>query len=89
MNEQRSRIQQLERRQAQDDAMLCIINRCWNRLDEDVRLFLQRFDAETAVESESESKAFHSIDISTGISLRKTAFAVQRFLRVKNRTEGK
>ncbi len=51
----RRRIEQLEKRQTQDDAMLCIINRYWNRLDDDVRLLLLRFDAETAVESESNS----------------------------------
>uniref|UniRef100_A0A914UKW1 E3 ubiquitin protein ligase n=3 Tax=Plectus sambesii TaxID=2011161 RepID=A0A914UKW1_9BILA len=52
-NELQKRVEQLERRQTQDDAMLCIINRCWNRLDEDVRILLQRFDAETAVEGEA------------------------------------
>ncbi|VDM42853.1 unnamed protein product [Toxocara canis] len=48
------RVEQLESRQAQDDAMLCIINRSWNRFDEDVRILLQRFDAETALEGEIE-----------------------------------
>ncbi|VDK50127.1 unnamed protein product [Anisakis simplex] len=48
------RVEQLESRQAQDDAMLCIINRFWNRFDEDVRILLERFDAETALEGEIE-----------------------------------
>ncbi|CAE1155250.1 BRE1 [Acanthosepion pharaonis] len=49
------RIEQLENRQRHDDAMLVIVNRYWNQLDEDVRVLLQRFDAETADDSESES----------------------------------
>ncbi|VDN59365.1 unnamed protein product [Dracunculus medinensis] len=65
------RVEQMESRQAQDDAMLCIINRFWNRVqyfqyfridlefqnfDEDVRILLQRFDAETALEGEIEKE---------------------------------
>ncbi|VDO40149.1 unnamed protein product [Onchocerca flexuosa] len=57
------RVEQLESRQAQDDAMMCIINRFWNLFDENVRILLQRFDAETAVEGEikmecEETKSF-------------------------------
>ena len=40
----------------QDDAVLNVINRYWNQLNEDVRILLQRFDAETADENESKSK---------------------------------
>ncbi|KAK2140818.1 hypothetical protein LSH36_1238g00029 [Paralvinella palmiformis] len=47
----RRRIEQLEQRQTTDDAVLCIVNRYWNQLDEDVRVLLQRFDAETADET--------------------------------------
>lgn len=39
----------------QDDAVLNVINRYWNQLNEDVRILLQRFDAETADENESKS----------------------------------
>lgn len=49
--ELRKRIEQLEQRQTTDDAVLCIVNRYWNQLDEDVRVLLQRFDAEGADES--------------------------------------
>lgn len=39
----------------QDDAVLNVINRYWNQLNEDVRILLQRFDAETADENETKS----------------------------------
>lgn len=54
--ELRARIEQLEKRQTQDDAVLCVVNRYWNLLNEDIRVLLQRFDAETADESENKSK---------------------------------
>lgn len=54
--ELRQRIEQLEKRQTQDDAMLNVVNRYWNQLNEDIRVLLQRFDAETADESENKSK---------------------------------
>uniref|UniRef100_A0A915NH34 E3 ubiquitin protein ligase n=1 Tax=Meloidogyne floridensis TaxID=298350 RepID=A0A915NH34_9BILA len=41
------RIEEFERRQVQDDAVNCIINRYWNRLDADIQLLLQRFGEET------------------------------------------
>lgn len=53
--ELRARIEQLEKRQTQDDAVLCVVNRYWNLLNEDIRVLLQRFDAETADESENKS----------------------------------
>lgn len=40
----------------QDDAVLNVVNRYWNQLNEDIRVLLQRFDAETADESENKSK---------------------------------
>uniref|UniRef100_A0A8D8V414 E3 ubiquitin protein ligase n=1 Tax=Cacopsylla melanoneura TaxID=428564 RepID=A0A8D8V414_9HEMI len=55
-NELRSRIEQLEKRQTQDDAVLNVVNRYWNQLNEDIRIMLQRFDAETADESESKNE---------------------------------
>lgn len=35
--------------------MLNVVNRYWNQLNEDIRILLQRFDAETADESENKS----------------------------------
>ncbi|XP_046446401.1 E3 ubiquitin-protein ligase Bre1-like isoform X3 [Daphnia pulex] len=55
--ELRQRIEQLEKRQMQDDAVLNVINRYWNQLNEDVRILLQRFDAETADENESKNES--------------------------------
>ena len=54
----RSRIEQLEKRQAQSDDVLTVINRYWNQFNEDIRLMLQRYDAETADEFETKSKLF-------------------------------
>lgn len=56
--ELRQRIEQLEKRQTQDDAVLNVVNRYWNQLNEDIRVLLQRFDAETADESENKSKNY-------------------------------
>lgn len=56
--ELRQRIEQLEKRQTQDDAVLNVVNRYWNQLNEDIRVLLQRFDAETADESENKSKPY-------------------------------
>lgn len=55
-SELRTRIEQLEKRQTQDDAVLNVVNRYWNQLNEDIRVLLQRFDAETADESENKSR---------------------------------
>lgn len=54
--ELRERIEQLEKRQTQDDAVLNVVNRYWNQLNEDIRVLLQRFDAETADESENRNE---------------------------------
>ncbi|XP_075220361.1 E3 ubiquitin-protein ligase Bre1 [Lycorma delicatula] len=55
--ELRNRIEQLEKRQTQDDAVLNVVNRYWNQLNEDIRVLLQRFDAETADESENRNES--------------------------------
>nr|CAD7259072.1 unnamed protein product [Timema shepardi] len=55
-SELRQRIEQLEKRQTQDDAVLNVVNRYWNQLNEDIRVLLQRFDAETADESENRNE---------------------------------
>lgn len=54
-DELRGRIEQLEKRQTQSDDVLTVINRYWNQFNEDIRLMLQRFDTETADETESKS----------------------------------
>lgn len=36
--------------------MLNVVNRYWNQLNEDIRVLLQRFDAETADEAENKSE---------------------------------
>uniref|UniRef100_U5EWJ4 E3 ubiquitin protein ligase n=1 Tax=Corethrella appendiculata TaxID=1370023 RepID=U5EWJ4_9DIPT len=54
--ELRQRIEQLEKRQTQDDAVLNVVNRYWNQLNEDIRVLLQRFDAETADELENKNE---------------------------------
>ncbi|XP_041348774.1 E3 ubiquitin-protein ligase BRE1B-like [Gigantopelta aegis] len=56
-NELHKRIEQLENRQRTDDAVLMIVNRYWNQLDEDVRVLLQRLDAETADETETKNES--------------------------------
>jgi len=53
----RSRIEQLEKRQTQDDSVLNVINRYWNQLNEDIRLMLLRFDGETSDELESKNES--------------------------------
>uniref|UniRef100_A0A1I7ZPI5 E3 ubiquitin protein ligase n=1 Tax=Steinernema glaseri TaxID=37863 RepID=A0A1I7ZPI5_9BILA len=49
----RKDVEQYRKRQNQDDSMLCIINRCWNRFDDDVRFLVQRFDADASTEDET------------------------------------
>ncbi|CDS42733.1 E3 ubiquitin protein ligase Bre1 [Echinococcus multilocularis] len=53
----RHRIEQLENRQAKDDALLCVVNRYWNQLDEDCLLLLQRceVDVDEKVSNSAES----------------------------------
>jgi len=55
--ELRSRIDQLEKRQTQDDAVINVIHRYWNQLNEDMRILLQRFDAETGDEEEKSEES--------------------------------
>lgn len=54
--ELRQRIDQLEKRQTSDEAVLCVVNRYWNQFNEDLRILLQRFDAETSDESEKKNE---------------------------------
>lgn len=64
----RSRIEQLEKRQIQDDAVLNIINRYWNQLNEDVRVILLRFDSETSDEAESKNESEATTSFLTQLS---------------------
>ncbi|CAB0029683.1 unnamed protein product [Trichogramma brassicae] len=75
--ELRQRIEQLEKRQTQDDAVLNVVNRYWNQLNEDIRVLLQRFDAETADESENKIQ----------VSKRAVSKVVQAFDRLSQRNE--
>ena len=52
----RQRIDQLEKRQTQDDAVINVIHRYQNQLNEDVRIMLRRFDAKTGDESEKDNE---------------------------------
>jgi E3 ubiquitin-protein ligase BRE1 len=42
--ELREKIEKLQNRKASDDSKLCIVDRYWTQLDEDMRLLLDRFD---------------------------------------------
>jgi len=53
----RGRIDQLEKRQTQDDAVINVINRYWNQLNEDIRILLQRFDTECGDEQEKRGES--------------------------------
>ncbi|KAK3591494.1 hypothetical protein CHS0354_031601 [Potamilus streckersoni] len=68
-DELHKRIEQLENRQRTDDTVLMIVNRYWNQLDEDVRVLLQRFDAETADdEAENQNDSIETISFLTLLS---------------------
>lgn len=43
----REKIDKLQNKKASDDNKLCIIDRYWTQLDEDLRLMLERFDSES------------------------------------------
>uniref|UniRef100_A0A2R5LCT0 E3 ubiquitin protein ligase n=1 Tax=Ornithodoros turicata TaxID=34597 RepID=A0A2R5LCT0_9ACAR len=55
--ELRARVEQLEKRQTSDEGLLTVVNRYWNQLNEDLRVLLQRFDAETSDEAEGRNEA--------------------------------
>lgn len=52
----KSRIEHLEKKQTSQEAIVYVINRYWNILNEDLRVLLQRFDAETSDEAESKNE---------------------------------
>eukprot|EP00092_Neocalanus_flemingeri_P012793 GFUD01013785.1.p1 GENE.GFUD01013785.1~~GFUD01013785.1.p1 ORF type:complete len:986 (-),score=400.54 GFUD01013785.1:373-3291(-) len=64
----RGRIDQLEKRQTQDDAVINVINRYWNQLNEDIRILLQRFDAETGDELEKKGESEATTSFLTALS---------------------
>lgn len=56
--ELKDKIDALQSRKIADDNKLCIIDRYWTQLDEDMRLILERFDAtEKLNESNTDSKS--------------------------------
>ncbi|KAG7175432.1 E3 ubiquitin-protein ligase Bre1-like 1 [Homarus americanus] len=83
----RSRIEQLEKRQTQSDDVLTVINRYWNQFNEDIRLMLQRFDAETADESETKKELDEKLANRVQVSKRAVAKIVQAFDRLHQRNE--
>ncbi|CAL4111468.1 unnamed protein product, partial [Meganyctiphanes norvegica] len=66
--ELKGRIEQLEKRQTQSDDVLTVINRYWNQFNEDIRLMLQRYDAETADESETKNESEATTSFLTQLS---------------------
>ena len=52
----RARIEQLEKKQTNDEVITYVINRYWNQLNEDLRVVLLRFDAETSDETENKNE---------------------------------
>ena len=50
----KARIEQLEKKQTSTEAIVFVINRYWNQFNEDLRILLQRFDAQVSVDSEEE-----------------------------------
>ena len=50
-SELRARLEQMEKKQLNDDTKLYVINRYWNQLNEDMRLLLQRFDPNASNDS--------------------------------------
>ncbi|RNA44393.1 E3 ubiquitin- ligase Bre1 isoform X2 [Brachionus plicatilis] len=47
----REKIDKLQNKKASDDNKMCIIDRYWTQLDEDLRLMLERFDSESGKEA--------------------------------------
>jgi E3 ubiquitin-protein ligase BRE1 len=52
----KARIEQLEKKQTNDEVITYVINRYWNQLNEDLRVLLLRFDAETSDETENKNE---------------------------------
>src|SRR6266480_2952446 len=50
------RLERAEMKKTTAEAIVFVINRYWNQLNEDVRILLQRFDAETLDETESQNE---------------------------------
>jgi E3 ubiquitin-protein ligase BRE1 len=46
----KEKIEHLQNRKASDDSKLCIVDRYWTQLDEDLRFILERFDCNTSIE---------------------------------------
>ncbi len=48
--ELKDKIEHLQNRKASDDSKLCIVDRYWTQLDEDLRYILERFDCNTSID---------------------------------------
>ena len=48
--ELKEKIEHLQNRKASDDGKLCIVDRYWTQLDEDLRYILERFDCNTTID---------------------------------------
>ncbi len=56
-SELREKIQRLQNRKVDDDNKLCLIDRFWTQLDEDLRIIMERFDSESINQSENSNKS--------------------------------
>jgi E3 ubiquitin-protein ligase BRE1 len=53
--ELREKIEALQNRKASDDNRMCIVDRYWTQLDEDLRLILERFDSQASTSQHAKS----------------------------------
>jgi hypothetical protein len=67
-NDLRQRIDSLVNRKASDDSKMCIVDRYWTQLDEDLRLMLERFQCEVDVITSGGVVATPSSDNVTNVS---------------------
>ena len=52
-SELKAKLEKLQNRKVADDSKLCIIDRYWTQLDEDLRVMLERFDTNLNEDTES------------------------------------
>lgn len=65
--ELRDKIDKLQNKKASDDSKLCILDRYWTQLDEDLRLMLERFDSSES-SKESNQNETNSTSSSSNLS---------------------
>ncbi|KAL3316291.1 E3 ubiquitin-protein ligase bre1 [Cichlidogyrus casuarinus] len=56
--ELRTQIVNAEKRQANDDELLCVVNRYWNQMDEDCMVLVERFETDVAEEVSASTESF-------------------------------